>query len=148
MLIKKLCVFRLTLQGENLKAEYFMRPVLSDLMTVTMFRQQLLRIPPKPPVIPVLKLLTSCPRNGWRLDSPVMKSSLGYCRHFLILIKSHFKKKRKKKKRWPQTSHFSHLRSNSSFPIARGWSPELAKLRSRIGDVYQISPLIWCAGLD
>lgn len=52
MLIKKLCVFRLTLQGENLKAEYFMRPVLSDLMTVTMFRQQLLQIPPKPPVIP------------------------------------------------------------------------------------------------
>lgn len=90
MLIKN-DAFRLTLQRENLDPEYFMRPVLSDLMTVTKFCQQLLRIPPSRRD-PVLKLVTACPQNGWRLDSPVMKSSLGYCRHFLILIKSHFLK--------------------------------------------------------
>lgn len=63
-------MFRLTLRRENLKAEYFMRPVLYDLMTVTKFCQQLLQIPQKAACDPVLKLLTPCPRNGWRLDSP------------------------------------------------------------------------------
>ena len=46
----------------------------------------------------------------------------GILRTGLILIKSHFLKKG-----WPQTSHSSHPRSNSSFPIAPSWSPELAK---------------------
>ncbi len=140
-LINKINVCRLPLQRKHLKAEYFMRPVLSVLMTVTSstsncseFHKAAHDPVPTLPDVPSSKWMTS-----WFPGNEIIT---GVLRTVLILIKSHFLK------RWPQTSHFSHLRSNSSFPIARSWSPELAKFRSRIGDVYQISPLIWCAGLD
>lgn len=79
MLIKTFNVWRLTLLRENLKHEYFMRPVLSVLMTSSASSCSKFC---KATRDPVPKLLMSCPQNGWHLDSPAMKSSLGYRRRF------------------------------------------------------------------
>lgn len=125
-----------------------MRPVSSVSMTVSSSASSCSKFhkATRDPVPPSQKkkkrnLLTSCPLKWMTSWFPGNEIITGILRTVLILIKSHFLKKR-----WPQTSHSSHPRSNSSFPIAPSWSPELAKFRPRIGDVYQISPLIWCAG--
>lgn len=98
-----------------------MRPVLSVLMTVTSsasscskFLQSHSWSSPNTSDVPSSKWMTS-----WFPGNEIIT---GILQTVLILIKSHFLK------RWPQTSHFSHLRSNSSFP-------HCSELKSWVGKI-------------